>query len=78
MSERALKRILGVLGALVAWGVWVSLGGGRIGKGAGFADLELGILRDLGLLKPDTPIVAAVRPVAASSAVTGSPTPSVT
>jgi len=40
--------------------VAVSLGGGRIGKGAGFADLELGILRDLGLLKLDTPIVAAV------------------
>ena len=40
--------------------VAVSRDGGRIGKGAGFADLELGILRELGLLKPSTPIVAAV------------------
>lgn len=43
--------------------VAVSRGGGRIGKGAGFADLELGILRELGLLKPETPIVAAVHPL---------------
>jgi 5-formyltetrahydrofolate cyclo-ligase len=43
--------------------VAVSSRGGRIGKGAGFADLELGILRELGLLKPETPIVAAVHPV---------------
>jgi 5-formyltetrahydrofolate cyclo-ligase len=40
--------------------VAVSKQGGRIGKGAGFADLELGILRELGLLQPGTPIVAAV------------------
>lgn len=43
--------------------VAVSRRGGRIGKGAGFADLELGILRELGLLKPETPIVAAVHPL---------------
>lgn len=43
--------------------VAVSRGGGRIGKGAGFADLELGILRELGLLKPETPIVTAVHPL---------------
>lgn len=43
--------------------VAVSRQGGRIGKGAGFADLELGILRELGLLKPEIPIVAAVHPL---------------
>lgn len=43
--------------------VAVSRSGGRIGKGAGFADLELGILRELGLLKLETPIVAAVHPL---------------
>lgn len=43
--------------------VAVSNRGGRIGKGAGFADLELGILRELGLLKSETPIVAAVHPI---------------
>src|SRR5690606_37781040 len=40
--------------------VAVSREGGRIGKGAGFADLELGILRELGLLAPETPIACAV------------------
>lgn len=43
--------------------VAVSRGGGRMGKGAGFADLELGILRELGLIQPETPIVAAVHPL---------------
>lgn len=43
--------------------VAVSRGGGRTGKGAGFADLELGILRELGLLKAGTPIAAAVHPL---------------
>lgn len=40
--------------------VVVSREGGRTGKGAGFADLELGILRQLGLIKADTPIVTTV------------------
>jgi 5-formyltetrahydrofolate cyclo-ligase len=43
--------------------VGVSRRGGRIGKGAGFADLELGILRELGLIGPKTPAVAAVHPL---------------
>ncbi|MCY4664570.1 MAG: hypothetical protein OXC00_07895 [Acidimicrobiaceae bacterium] len=34
--------------------------GGRTGKGGGFADLELGIFRDVGLVQPGTPIVATV------------------
>lgn len=40
--------------------VAVSQDGGRTGKGAGFADLELGILRQFGLIKGDTPIVTTV------------------
>lgn len=40
--------------------VAVSRQGARIGKGAGFADLELGILRELGLLAPEVPIACAV------------------
>jgi 5-formyltetrahydrofolate cyclo-ligase len=43
--------------------VAVSRNGGRTGKGAGFADLELGILRQLGLVQPDTPIVTTVHSI---------------
>ncbi len=43
--------------------VAVSRGGGRTGKGAGFADLELGMLRELGLVGPATPIVTTVHPL---------------
>jgi len=43
--------------------VAVSRDGGRTGKGAGFADLELGILRQLGLVQADTPIVTTVHPL---------------
>jgi len=34
--------------------------GARTGKGGGFADLELGIFRELSKLKPDTPITTTV------------------
>jgi 5-formyltetrahydrofolate cyclo-ligase len=40
--------------------VAVARSGGRTGKGAGFADLELGMLRQVGLLPPGTPIVTTV------------------
>jgi 5-formyltetrahydrofolate cyclo-ligase len=40
--------------------VAVTRSGGRTGKGGGFADLELGIFRDLGKLKPETPIATTV------------------
>lgn len=43
--------------------VAVSRSGGRTGKGAGFADLELGMLTELGLLRPETPIVTTVHPL---------------
>ena len=62
-------------GRLVAWGdmrpidlvvvgcVAVSRDGGRTGKGAGFADLELGMLRQHGLVQAETPIVTTVHPL---------------
>jgi 5-formyltetrahydrofolate cyclo-ligase len=40
--------------------VAVTRSGGRTGKGAGFADLELGMLREAGLVKPETPVVTTV------------------
>lgn len=43
--------------------VAVARDGGRTGKGAGFADLELGMLRQLGLIGPETPIVTTVHPL---------------
>jgi 5-formyltetrahydrofolate cyclo-ligase len=43
--------------------VAVSRDGGRAGKGAGFADIELGILRQFGLVQPQTPIVTTVHPL---------------
>lgn len=43
--------------------VAVTRAGGRTGKGAGFADLELGMLRQFGLVRPGTPIVTTVHPL---------------
>ncbi|MBE9119444.1 5-formyltetrahydrofolate cyclo-ligase [Tychonema sp. LEGE 07199] len=37
--------------------------GGRTGKGAGFADLELAMLTEFGLVQIDTPIVTTVHPL---------------
>lgn len=43
--------------------VAVTRQGGRTGKGGGFADLELGIFREMGLVKPGVPIVTTVHPI---------------
>lgn len=40
--------------------VAVTRAGGRTGKGAGFADIEFGLLRQTGLLGPQTPIVTTI------------------
>lgn len=45
---------------LVVGCVAVTPTGGRTGKGAGFADLELAMLRQFGLITPETPIVTTV------------------
>jgi 5-formyltetrahydrofolate cyclo-ligase len=44
----------------VVGSVAVTRSGGRIGKGAGFADLETGIFRELGRIGPTTPMVTTV------------------
>ncbi|MCU0526777.1 MAG: 5-formyltetrahydrofolate cyclo-ligase [Elainella sp. Prado103] len=43
--------------------VAVSVTGGRTGKGAGFADLELAMLQQFGLIQAATPIVTTVHPL---------------
>ncbi|MBD3885497.1 5-formyltetrahydrofolate cyclo-ligase [Phormidium tenue FACHB-886] len=43
--------------------VAVTRQGGRTGKGAGFADLELAMLSEFGLVQPTTPIVTTVHPL---------------
>jgi 5-formyltetrahydrofolate cyclo-ligase len=40
--------------------VAVGRGGGRTGKGAGFADLETGIFRELGIIGPATPMATTI------------------
>lgn len=45
---------------LVVGCVAVTRNGGRTGKGAGFADLELGIFRELGLVPAHAPLVTTV------------------
>lgn len=45
---------------VVVGSVAVTRAGGRTGKGGGFADLELGIFRELGKVGPGTPIATTV------------------
>lgn len=51
------------IGLLVAGCVAVTRRGGRTGKGAGFTDIEMGIMQALGLIAPETPIVTTVHPL---------------
>jgi 5-formyltetrahydrofolate cyclo-ligase len=44
----------------VVGSVAVSREGGRTGKGAGFADLETAIFRELGIMRPDTPVATTI------------------
>ena len=44
----------------VVGSVAVSREGGRTGKGAGFADLETGIFRELGTITPETPMATTI------------------
>ena len=48
---------------IVIGSVAVDIYGTRIGKGGGYAELEYGILRELGLVTEDTPIVTTVHDV---------------
>ena len=49
-----------VLDFIVVGCVAVTRAGGRTGKGGGFADLELGIFRELGKIGPETPVTTTV------------------
>lgn len=45
---------------IVAGSVAVSSKGARIGKGGGYSEIEYGILRELGLISDETPVVTTV------------------
>ena len=66
-SEGAVKHGIRVqfqemepMDVIVVGCVAVTRAGGRTGKGGGFADLELGIFRELGKVRPGAPIVTTV------------------
>jgi 5-formyltetrahydrofolate cyclo-ligase len=75
LEEAATHQIALKIGRLVAFDemqkidlvsvgcVAVARDGGRTGKGAGFADIELGLLRQFALVSPATPIVTTVHPL---------------
>jgi 5-formyltetrahydrofolate cyclo-ligase len=75
ISESAIARKALACGKLVSFAemesidlvivgcVAVTRNGGRTGKGAGFADLELAMLTEFGLVKIDMPIVTTVHPL---------------
>jgi len=54
------KHEIGQVDLLVTGAVAVGLQGGRVGKGSGYFDLEYTILREIGSVHEDTPIVALV------------------
>jgi 5-formyltetrahydrofolate cyclo-ligase len=45
---------------VICGSVAVNLDGVRLGKGAGYSDIELALLQEAGLIGPDTPIVTTV------------------
>ena len=48
---------------VVAGSVAVSPDGGRIGKGGGYSEIEYGILRELGLIGEETPVLTTVHDI---------------
>lgn len=62
-GERVQFQEMMPLDIVVVGCVAVTRAGGRTGKGGGFADLELGIFRELDLVSPETPVVTTVHPI---------------
>lgn len=60
VGEKLSFEDLKPLDIVVCGCIAVTREGGRTGKGGGFADLELGLFRDLGKITPTTPIVTTV------------------
>ncbi len=54
---------VGRLDLIVTGCVGAGRDGARLGKGGGYSDLEYAMLRELGLVDADTPIVSTVHPV---------------
>jgi 5-formyltetrahydrofolate cyclo-ligase len=59
-GERVEFEDIAPLDFCIVGSVAVGRKGGRTGKGAGFADLETGIFRELGIIGPDTPLATTV------------------
>ena len=54
------KNAIGHIDLLITGAVAVSIDGKRLGKGAGFFDIEYAILRELGCIDENTPVIAIV------------------
>ena len=48
---------------VVVGSVAINLRGARVGKGGGYADLEYGILRELGIVDENTPIITTIHDI---------------
>jgi 5-formyltetrahydrofolate cyclo-ligase len=68
MAEQVREDEVGAIDLIVTGCVAVAPDGARLGKGGGYSDLEYAVLRELGLVDEDTPIVTTVH----SSQVLGS------
>ncbi len=51
------------LDLVLAGSVAVNLGGGRVGKGGGYSDIEYALGHEYGFLKDETPVVTTVHPL---------------
>jgi len=51
------------IGMVVCGSVAVNRQGARLGKGAGYSDIEVGLLQEAGLIGPDTVIATTVHPL---------------
>jgi len=60
-SKTSLREIK--VDLVVEGSVAVDRGGGRLGKSGGFGDLEFAILREIGAITADTPVVTTVHPI---------------